>query len=121
MSTGLLISTALLCTAIGFAMGAGACARADTAGPGDPGVAPCMLSINWTTQRQPPAVYAAEAKNDLLPRSEGSGPAISVTTLPPGGGGETPPAPVSLGAAATYAGLGLGALGALGWRRWRRA
>lgn len=97
---------------------------ADTVGPGDPGTMPCILSIDWTTQRQAPAVYPAETVEELLTPPMIVSPDITTTTLPPlpgGGGSWLPPAPVPLPAAGLLLGAAVIALGVLAGRRKARA
>ncbi|MDH2325977.1 hypothetical protein QCN27_03760 [Cereibacter sp. SYSU M97828] len=121
MNIGLYFAVAVICAGVGFAFGVEACAKADTVGPGDPGTAPCILSIDWTTQRQAPAVYPAKAAEELLtPPVVPDSPAITTNLLPPikgGGGSWLPPAPVPLPAAGLLLAAAVFGLVALARRR----
>lgn len=121
MNTGILLAAALSGAAAGFAFGLEACAKADTVGPGDPGTMPCILSIDWTTQRQAPAVYPAQAADELLrPPVVPDVPVITTNPLPPiegGGGSWLPPSPVPLPAAGLLLAAAVMGLGVLARRR----
>ncbi|MDH2327680.1 VPLPA-CTERM sorting domain-containing protein [Cereibacter sp. SYSU M97828] len=120
MNTGLILSVAVVCAGAGFFFGLEACAKADTVGPDDPGTTPCILSIDWTTQRQAPAVYPAKAVEALLTPPVIDSPDITTTTLlplPGGGGSWLQPAPVPLPAAGLLLGAAVIGLGVLARRR----